>query len=72
MSKTELLEECFKLSPEDRTEILEALWAMEDSSHAGPTPEEAALLDAAMEDYKRDGDRGRPFEEVFAELRKKT
>ena len=71
MSKTELLEECFKLSPDDRAEILEALWAMEDSLHAGPTPEEAALLDAAMEDYKNDGDRGRPFEQVFAELRTK-
>ena len=50
MSKTELLEECIKLSPEDRAEIPGVLWAMEGSSHAGPSPEEAALLDAAMED----------------------
>ncbi len=72
MSKTELLEECVKLSAEDRAEILEAHWAMESDAHKGPTPEEAILLDAALEEYQHDGDQGRPFEEVFAELRKKT
>ena len=72
MSKTELLEECIKLSPEDRAEILEVLWGMEAEVHNGPNPEETALLDAALDEYKRDADRGRPFEQVFAELRKKT
>jgi len=34
-----------------------------------PTHEEKKLLDAALAEYEKDHDRGRPWREVLAELR---
>ncbi len=45
MSKAEILAQLPKLSPQERGEILEQLWRMEETS--GPTPREKALLDEA-------------------------
>lgn len=49
MSKTEILAELPKLSAQDRGEILEQLWRLEEA--AGPTEREKALLNEAQAAY---------------------
>lgn len=67
MSKAEILAELARLSPEDRVEILERLWRMEDAG--GPAPREKALLDEAQADYDSRPDAAAPWSEVQARLR---
>ena len=49
MSKTEILAELPKLSPQDRGEILEQLWRLEEA--AVPTKRDKALLNEAQAAY---------------------
>jgi putative addiction module component (TIGR02574 family) len=73
MSKSELLEEISKLMPEERSEIWDALWTLEERQLLGvsaPTTEEKAFLDREMEDYEKNPWVGAPWEEVEARLRR--
>jgi len=49
MSKAEILAQLPKLSSQERGEILEQLWRMEEAS--GPSPRVKALLDEAQASY---------------------
>lgn len=69
MSKREILAELPKLSAQDRGEILEQLWHLEES--AGPTVRERALLDEAQAAYDANPSAGSPWSEVEARLRKR-
>ncbi len=68
MSKAEIIAELTKLSPQDRDEILERLWRMEEAS--GPTRREKALLDEAQADYDADPAAAALWSEVDTRLRR--
>lgn len=70
MSKTEILAELPKLSAQDRSEILEQLWRLEEA--AGPTATEKALLNEAQAAYDADPNAGAPWSEVEARLRRRA
>jgi hypothetical protein len=72
MSKTEILAELPKLAPPERQEILDRLWDLEELDvlcAQAPSPDERALLDQALADYRRDPHAGRPWREVLTRLR---
>lgn len=69
MSKADILAELPKLSAQDRGEILEQLWRLEEA--AGPTENEKALLNEAQAEYDADRNAGAPWTEVEARLRKR-
>ena len=68
MSKAEIMAQLPKLSSQERGEILEQLWRMEEA--AGPTPRERALLDEAQASYEANPTSGAPWSEVEARLRR--
>ncbi len=70
MSKTEILAELPKLSAQDRGEILEQLWHLEEA--AGPTEREKTLLNEAQAAFDANPSAGAPWSEVEARLRKRT
>lgn len=70
MSKQEILSELPKLSAEERAEILEQLWHLEEA--AGATAHERAVLDEAQADYDANPDPGVPWREVEARLRRRA
>lgn len=69
MSKTEILAELPKLSAQDRGEILEQLWRLEEAS--GPTEREKNLLNEAQADYDANPSAGASWSEVEARLRQR-
>lgn len=69
MSKAEILSALPKLSPQDRSEILEQLWRLEEA--AGPTEREKKLLDEAQSSYDANPSEGAPWSEVQARLRRR-
>ena len=68
MSKAEILAQLPKLSPQDRGEILEQLWRIEEASE--PTQREKALLDEAQASYDTNPGAVTPWSEVEARLRR--
>jgi len=75
MSKSELLKEISKLTPEERDEIWGALWTLEERHLLGssaPSDHEKAVLDREMEDFEKNPWTGAPWEEVEARLRRRT
>ena len=69
MSKAEILAELPRLTPQERGEVFEYLWHMEEA--AGPTPREKTLLDEAQADYNANPDAGSSWAEVHARLRQR-
>lgn len=69
MSKAEILSALPKLSPQDRSEILEQLWRLEEAG--GPTEREKTLLDEAQASYDANSSAGAPWSEVQARLRRR-
>ena len=69
MSKAEILAELPKLSAEERGEILEHLWRLEET--AGPSAAEQALLNEAQAAYDANPHAGAPWSEVEARLRRR-
>jgi putative addiction module component (TIGR02574 family) len=69
MSKTEILAELPKLSAQDREEILEQLWRLEEAG--GPTDREKTLLNEAQAAYDANPNAGAPWSEVEARLRRR-
>ena len=70
MSKAEILAELPKLSAQDRGEILDHLWRLEEA--AGPTVREKTLLNEAQAAYDANPVAGTPWSEVEARLRKRS
>lgn len=72
MSKMEILAELPRLDVADRREIFDHLCEMEehDLLNGGVTPEEKALLDRELEEYRRNPDAGSTWDEVQARIRK--
>ncbi len=66
MSKLEILAELPRLSSQERAEILDRLWHLEEA--AGPSEGEKALLDEAQASYDADPKAGAPWREVEARL----
>jgi len=72
MSKSEILAELPRLGAEERRQIYQRLCELQEQdllNGAGPSEEEKKLLDAALAEYEKDGDRGRPWRQVLADLR---
>lgn len=61
MSFTEILEEISNLSFEQRQELVRRAIALDDDDL---TPGEHALLDARMDDFRRDPQAGTPLEQL--------
>ena len=75
MSKAEIIGELPNLDPAERREILDRICELEERdllNGVGPTPEEKALLDRELEDYRRNPDAGSTWEEVEARLGKSS
>ena len=74
MSKSEILAELPKLGVEDRREILDRICEMEerDLLNGGATPEEKALLDRELEEYRRNPEAGSSWNEVETRIRKSS
>ena len=71
MSKAEILAELPKLKAAERTQVFERLCELQErdllQGH-GPTPEEQRLLDQALAEFERDGQRGEPWRDVLHRL----
>ncbi|MCX6907256.1 MAG: hypothetical protein NTY01_04345 [Verrucomicrobia bacterium] len=76
MSKAEILQELPKLKREERQEVLDQLWQIEEQDllqgGGEPTAEEKALLDQALEEYQRNPNAGRPWREAMDSLERKA
>ena len=73
MSKAEIIGELPKLKPNERREIFDRICELEERdllNGVGPTPEERALLDRELEDYRRNPEAGSTWEEVEVRLGK--
>ena len=71
MSKAEILNELSKLRPEERRQIFDRLWELEERDlleGAGPTPAEKALLDSELKAYEAIPGAGAPWEAVEEKL----
>jgi hypothetical protein len=72
MSKTEILAELPRLTPEERREIMDKLAGLEELHllrGGEPSEAEKTMLDEALAEYRRDPQAGRPWREVLAGLR---
>lgn len=69
MSKMEILGELPKLSRDDRREILDRLWMLEEAD--GPSELERRLLEEAQSAYDADRDDGSLWSDVQARLRRR-
>lgn len=58
------------MTPAERLELAQELWdSLDESLDAVPlTPEQAAELDRRLAAYRKDGNAGRPWPEVLAEI----
>jgi len=68
MSKARIIAELPTLKAEERKKILQRLCELEEQdllSGAGPSDEEKRLLDAALAEYEKDGDKGPPWRQVL-------
>jgi len=75
MSKAEILLELPRLEQEERREIFDRICDIEerDLLNGGqPTPEEKALLDRELEEYRSNPTAGSTWAEVEARFRKKS
>jgi hypothetical protein len=71
MSKADILNELSKLGPNDRQQVLDKLWELEERDllqGIGPTPEEQRLLDRELDDYQCNPDAGAEWEGVQKKL----
>jgi hypothetical protein len=72
MSKSEILAELPKLKAEERQQVFERLCELQEEDllqGIGATSRERKLLDEALAEFHRDGNPGKPWREVLAEVR---
>jgi hypothetical protein len=68
MSTAEILAELPKLRAEERTKVFQRLCELQEDDlvhGVGPTETEKKLLDQALADFQRDGNRGEPWREAI-------
>lgn len=73
VSKSEILAELPRLHPDERREILEQLWEIEEKSlleGVEPDPVETALLDRELAAFEKDKEVGAPWREAMARIRR--
>ena len=71
MSKAEILAELPKLKAEERTQVFERLCELQERDLVeghGPSAEEKRLLERALAEFERDGQRGEPWRDVLHRL----
>lgn len=71
MSKADILNELPKLCPDDRQQVPDKLWELEERDllqRIGPNPEVQLMLDRELEDYQRNPEAGTKWEEVQEKL----
>jgi putative addiction module component (TIGR02574 family) len=74
MSKTEILDELPKLTPDERREILARLLALDDTEWLDGgelSDEEKAILEARLDEYDKNPRTGSSWAEVQARIRAK-
>ena len=72
MTKADILAELPSLRSDERRQVFERLCELQEADlllGVGPTTEEKKLLDEALAEYRRDGDRGKPWREVLNRIR---
>jgi hypothetical protein len=72
MSHAEILAELPKLKAEERTQVFQRLCELQEQdllNGVGPTAEERKLLDDALEEFQRDGNRGTRWRDVMRDIR---
>jgi hypothetical protein len=72
MSIAQILAELPNLNVDERRRIYQRLCELQEQdllNGAGPSEAEKELLDAALAEYEKDRDRGRPWREVLGDLR---
>lgn len=72
MTKAQIIAELPNLRAEERRQIYQRLCDLEEQDllrGVGPSDEEKKLLDAALAEYEKDRDRGRPWRQVLGDLR---
>jgi hypothetical protein len=72
VSKSEIIAELPRLRAEERQEVLEHLWQIEDAAllqRAAPDAAELALLDRELAALEQDGQTGVPWREVLSRIR---
>ena len=75
MSKADIMAELPKLPVGDRREIFECICEMDEQEllkGGEPSPQEKAMLDRELEEYRLNPDAGSPWEEVEARLRSQS
>jgi len=70
MSTAEILSELPRLSAQERAEIMDRLWYLEESE--GPGRREKQVLDEAQARYEANPSAGAPWREVEARLRRQS
>ena len=72
VSKSEIIAELPRLGAEERQEILEHLWQIEEAAlvqGGAPDAAETALLDRELAAFEQDGQTGVPWREVLSRIR---
>lgn len=70
MSKAEILAALPRLSRQERAELLEQLWQLEEA--AGPADWEKSALNEAQASFDANPSSGAPWSDVHARLRKRS
>jgi len=71
MSALEILEQIRRLPPPERFEVVERIQEEFGDADDELTPEQVAELDRRAEDALRSPGRGKPIEQVFAEIQER-
>src|SRR5262245_48036459 len=74
MSKTDIMSELPKLTPDERREILDKIWELDggDWLDSGElTPADRALIEQRLAEHERNPDAAVPWDEVEARLRQR-
>lgn len=75
MSTADILAQLPTLSANDRRQVYERLCELQEQDllrGTAPSEQEKALLDDALAEYEKDGDRGKHWREVLRELRARS
>jgi hypothetical protein len=71
MSTAEILAELPKLKAQERAQVLQRLWELQekDLQNAGPSEQEKKILDQALAEFERDPNPGTPWREALQAIR---
>jgi hypothetical protein len=75
MSHVEIVAQLPQLNYQERQDLLERICDLQKGdlkSGRAPSPAEKQLLDEALAEFQKDGDRGTPWREVFSQIRSES